>query len=315
MRDRRRLVGACLLLLLLTAFVPAQVPAPGPPAPPQDPLQSGGEELELNADLVLVSAVVTKASNSGKLIRNLTASDFTILDNGVPQEVAFFGDETTPLDVIFLFDASDSTQFRQQFQREALSTFLRTLLRPNDSAAVYWFTNQVHVEQDFTSDPRALLSAISRIPSGGATALYAGIGVASGKIAARAGRRAIVVLSDGRDTFSSIRLDEALQLAQRADAVIFGVNPSFAKWGVTPEYKANDPLEYLASETGGEVYYTAKPDDVEDVLSRLSGRLRERYVLGFYPTAQDAKGSFHRLTVRVNRKNTRVESRTGYFSR
>jgi Ca-activated chloride channel family protein len=238
-----------------------------------------------------------------------------VLDEGVPQEVAFFGDEELPLDVVFLFDASQSVRFRQQFQREALSAFLRTLLRPDDSAAVIWFSNRVRVEQDFTSHAGLLMSAIDRIPSGGATALYAALAAASERVGARRGRRAIVVLSDGRDTFSDLRLEGALELAQRADAVVYAVNTSYARWAVTPEFRRNDPLEYLASETGGEVYYTAHPDDVEQALSRLSGRLRERYMLGFYPTHAGEAGRFHRITVRVARKDARVEARSGYYAR
>ena len=313
MREPRRAWAVTLLLLLAVGVVPAQVPAPGGTARRE---QEPDGAVHLAADLVLVSAVVAKAGDDDKLVRHLTATDFTILDEGEPQEIAFFGDDTTtPLDVVFLFDASDSTRFRQQFQREALATFLRTLLRPGDRGAVWWFSNKVHVEQDFTADPRLLLAAIDRIPSGGATSLYAAIDEASRRVSGRSGRRAIVVLSDGRDTVSNLRLEDALAGAQRADTTIYGVNTSMPEWAATPERRRDDPLEYLATETGGQVYYSSNPDDVEEVLSRLSGRLRERYVLGFYPPDGPGTGKFRRLTVLVRRKNARVEARSGYYAR
>jgi VWFA-related protein len=317
MRGTRRALVAASLLVLIVGLAPAQVPAPPPPPLPPSPQQEEpAGDVQLAADLVLVSAAVAKAGDDDKLVRNLTAADFTVLDEGEPQEVAFFGDDaTTPLDVVFLFDASDSMRFREQFQREALSTFLRSILRPNDRGAVTWFSNAVRVEQDFTAEPTLLLSAIDRIPSGGATALYSAIVDASSRIARRPGRRAIVVLSDGRDTFSNLRLEDALASAQRADATIYGINTSFPAWAATPEHRRDDPLEYLASETGGQVYYSSDPDDVEDVLSRLTGRLRDRYVLGFYPTAARTNGRFRKLTVLVRKKNVVVEARRGYFSR
>jgi Ca-activated chloride channel family protein len=288
--------------------------APRASAPTQDPGQADGE-VQLHSDLVLVSAVVTKSLTSDKQVRGLELHDFTILDEGVPQEIVFFGGEAQPLDILFLFDASQSTRFRQQFQREALAAFLRTVLKPADRAAVFWFNDAVHVGQPFTESAGAVLAAIDRIPSGGATALYDAVAVASGEMRSRSGRRAIVILSDGRDTFSDRRLDEALASAQQADVVVYAINTSYAGWAVTEQYRRNDPLEYLASETGGEVFYASSPDEVEKVLSVLSSRLRDRYLLGFYPAAEAAGGRFRRIRVTVDRKNARVFARSGYYGR
>ena len=182
-------VFAASLLAILVSGGFAQTPIPPPPptppetAEPQGPVTppdaktstgpategSQDADIRLATDLVLLSAVVTKGPDSDRLIPNLKLNEFEIFDDGVRQEIAFFGNENYPLDVIFLFDASQSTKFRQQFQREAVSAFLRNLIRPTDNAAIYWFSNKVHVEQDFTSAPGPLLSAIYRIPAGGAT--------------------------------------------------------------------------------------------------------------------------------------------------
>lgn len=312
---------AALAALLLAATAGAQVPetrprrhAPLAAPPAQDTVREDDEEaLELSADLVLVSAVVTKAGDE-KPLRNLTVADFTVLDEGAPQRIEFFGDETLPLDVVFLVDASDSLKFKQKFQREALAAFLRGLLRSKDRASVAWFNDRTRVEQGFTSDQEALLRAIDRIPQGGATALYDAIVEASSSMGTQTGRRAIVVLSDGRDTFSNTRLDEALRRAQGADVVLFAINTSFPAWSVTPEYRANDPLEFLAEETGGEVFYPGDPEDVERTLRLLSSRLRERYVLGFYPTSTARNGRFRKVTVQVSRKNVEVRARAGYYA-
>lgn len=322
-------VCAALVLASLVSVGIAQTPMPPPPVAPdageptlQDPTTDASQDpgsqdadLKLVTDLVLLSAVVTKGPDSDRMIPNLKLNEFEILDDGVRQEIAFFGNENYPLDVIFLFDASQSTKFRQQFQREAVAAFLRNLIRPKDNAAIYWFSNKVHVEQDFTALPGPLLAAIDRIPAGGATSLYSAVVAASNDMIVRSGRRAIVILSDGRDTFSSARLFDALKAAQIADVVIYGVNTSYAAWAVTPQRKANDPLEYLASQTGGEVFYSANEQDIEKVLSRLSGRLRDRYVLGFYPSAPGGEGRFRRLKVNVTKKDAYVMTRSGYYGR
>ena len=176
-----------------------------------------------------------------------------------------------------------------------------------------WFNDRLYIQQDFTSDPNKLLAAVDRIPSGGATALYDAIVKSAQQMRGRVGRRALVIFSDGRDTFSSTRLEQALKKAQAEDIVIFGVNSSFPAWSVTPEYQANDPLEFLASETGGEVFYPSDEDSVEKTLKLLSMRLRERYVLGFYPTGP-RNGRFRRITVSVAKKNASVRARAGYYA-
>jgi Ca-activated chloride channel family protein len=325
---RQRALAVTLALAAASANAAGQVPAPASPnrerprrvlpapllansevADPGD----AGEELKLTTDLVLVSAVVTEGPHSDEAVKNLKASDFQVLDEGVPQQIEFFGDETLPLEVQFLFDASESLKFKQGFQREALASFLRGLLRPGDRGSVVWFSDRVHVEQDFTPHAEALVVATQRIPNGGPTALYEAVAQGADRMVASKGRRALVVLSDGRDTFSDTRLDQALKRAQAADVVIYGINTAFPSWSVTTEFRQNDPLEFLAAETGGEVFYAGQPEEVQTALALLSSRLRERYVLGFYPSGK-RNGRFRRLSVRVNRKNARVIARTGYYA-
>ncbi len=315
--SRPRRVGANALQTPTPAgLAPASAPgviervasAPPPPARTDD-------QVELNSDLVLVSAVVTTGPDGADLVRGLKSNDFSIFDEGVRQEISFFGDESLPLEIIFLVDASQSMQVHKTFQREAMGTFLRTLLRPTDHGAVYWFSDLLLVLLDFTDMSGSLNSAIFLFPCGGATALYSAIAASSNKLATKTGRRAIVVLSDGRDTFSGIRLEDALRQAQSTDTAIYAINTSFARWAVTEEYRQNDPLEYLATETGGEVYYISNPDDVEEALSRLSGRLREQYVLGFYPSAERNAGKYRHLKIRLNGHDGSVIARTGYYSR
>jgi Ca-activated chloride channel homolog len=320
MRVRVQPAFAHLLVAVLALTGAAQTPrsagssAKAVSAPSDASRDDAQDALELDANLVLVSAVVTKGGEDGKPLRGLTARDFSVADEGVPQQVAFFGDETLPLDVEFLFDASDSMQFREAFQRAALASFLRGLLRPGDRASILSFENRVRVEQDFTSDAEALLAAIDRLPSGGATALYDAIVMASDRMANERGRRAIVVFSDGYDTFSNARLETVLKRAQGADVSLYAINTSRPAWSVTDAFKQNDPLEFLASETGGEVYYPGDAKAVLKTLAVLSSHLRERYVLGFYPSVQARDGRFRRLTVTVAHKKASVRARTGYYA-
>jgi Ca-activated chloride channel family protein len=133
-------------------------------------------------------------------------------------------------------------------------------------------------------------------------------------MASERGRRAIVIFSDGYDTFSNSRLETVLKRAQGADVTIYAINSSKPGWSVTEEFKRNDPLEFLSSETGGQVYYPADAKAVLKTLGILSTHLRERYVLGFYPSALARDGRFRRLTVSVAGKNAAVRARTGYYA-
>jgi VWFA-related protein len=296
--------------------------APKPPAAtpitaatPAAPVAEQEDAVKLAADLVLISAIVLKDEDSTKLVSNLGVDDFVVLDEGKPQLVEFFGDETMPLDIVFLFDASQSVEFRQKLQRDAMYTFLTGLLLSKDFGSVIWFNNKTYLGADFTSSEGRLMAAVDAIPAGGATALYDSIVVAASRLATRQGRRTILILSDGRDTFSDTRLEQALAAAHGADVVIYAINTSYPAWAVNEEFKRNDPLEYLAEETGGEVFYINKPEQAGDLLEVLSKHLRQRYTLGFYPTDLARGRPYRRLQVQVKKRGTRVLARAGYYAR
>lgn len=277
-------------------------------APPQPEL------VELHADLVTVTATVV--SLSGQPVPELTAHDFEIQEDGVPQSIMTFSrHEHLPLSLVMLVDGSLSMKPRLNFQKEVLARFLRTIVRPIDRVAIVRVGTDVVWQQPFTADLGRLLSAIGRLNAEGATALYDAVQSAADTLTWAAGRRVIVILSDGRDTISRTTLSAALERLQQADVVVYAINTSGRSVSANLRELAGErALERLCTQTGGQVFFPDRLDELDSVLVRLAEQLRTQYVLGYVSTNDVRDGSYRRLTVRVNRPHLLVRARDGYYA-
>lgn len=278
------------------------------------PTMGQGEVVELRADLVTVT--VTVASPSGKLVSELKANDFEILEDGVPQTITTFSSHShMPLSLVMVFDVSLSIRSRMNFQKGALAGFLRAIVRPADKVAIFSVSTDVVMQQPFTSNINELLLAIDRVDAKGATALYDAIAAAATALNARPGRRVIVILSDGRDTISRVTLSEALKRVQEADAVVYAINTSGRPASANVRDLAGErALETLCNQTGGEVFFPEKLEELDPVFARLADQLRTQYVLGFTSSNETRDGSYRHLTVRVKHPGVYARAREGYYA-
>jgi Ca-activated chloride channel family protein len=270
--------------------------------------------VELRADLV--TATVTVASPKGTLAKDLKAEDFEILENGIPQRISTFSRHAEmPLTLVMVFDTSGSIKSRLNFEKDTVARFLRTIMRPIDKVAIISVNTDVILQQYFTSSVNQLLAAIDRLSAEGATALYDAIEAAATALRARQGRRVIVILSDGRDTISQTTLNVALRRAQQADVVIYAINTSGQPASAnTRDLAGERALETFCNQTGGEVFFPNRLEELDPAFSRLADQLRTQYVLGFYSTNEARDGSYRRLAVRVKRPNLFARAREGYYA-
>jgi Ca-activated chloride channel family protein len=196
-----------------------------------------------------------------------------------------------------------------------MARFLRAMVRPIDSVAIVSVSTDVIWQQPFTADLSQLLSAIERLNAEGATALYDAVEAAASALNRTSGRRVIVILSDGRDTISRATLASALKRTQEADAVVYAINTSGRPASANVRELAGErALERLCNQTGGEVFFPDKLEELDPDFARLTDQLRTQYVLGFASTNEARDGSYRRLTVRVNQPNLFARAREGYYA-
>jgi Ca-activated chloride channel family protein len=269
-----------------------------------------------NVNLVHVVATVKNAA--GQLVGGLQKADFEIADNGVRQEVAVFERQTEqPVSVALLIDTSGTTGKDLKYETDAASRFLRALLTegsPKDAVQLYSVNADVRVLCDFTHSYASLIQPFRMLRSEGATALFQSIAWASEALEKREGRKVILLVTDGDDTYSRITAPQALEAAQMADAIVYSVvvvpitNPAGRMIG------GEHALIYMAEGTGGRVFMPTLGPEMDKAFADIVSELRTQYMLGFYPhNVPLTKERFHKLQVKVNRPELQVSSRNGYY--
>lgn len=269
-------------------------------------------------DVRLVRVLATVKDARGALVGSLGKDDFTLSDNGAPQEIALFERESAqPLSVSLLLDTSASTGIELKYEVESVRRFLKALFQegnPNDALSFYTFNWEVTQQVNFTRRLARLEGVLKSIRPEGGTSMYDAIYLAAEALESRDGRHVMVIVTDGGDTTSTKRFKDAVQAAQTADAVIYPIL-------VIPI--ANDPgrnvggenaLETLAEQTGGRVFAPSVGAALDSAFEEILRDLRTQYLIGYYPkNVPRSKERFHKLDLRVNRPGYRVQARTGYF--
>ena len=277
----------------------AQVPSSTPP-PTDDPEATKVFEVRL-------PVTVTQKK---QLITGLARGDFQIFEDGVQQEVTFFSDEKTnpPVYVGVLMDTSPSAAGKINFSKEAAKNFIYTVTRlRKDKAAFMTFDHEVVLRQDFTDKLDLLDRAVDRVKKPGSqTALYDAIWQFSDeKLRNVPGRRVIVVISDGDDTFSRADLRDAIDIAQRTETTIFGISTKAGFLGTVPGVEAGTVkdsgdkfLTRLCEETGGEAFFTGDMLALERAFKKISEELRSQYLITYRPANQNYDGRDRKVEVR-----------------
>jgi len=282
--------------------------------------QGLGETIKINSSLVAVPVSVTDAA--GHPVRNLTAEDFQLEEEGKRQQVVSLGNPgKTPVEIALLFDITGSVFDLFQFQRQAALRFLKEALKPNDAVSI--FTIGVRpklVRSRVVGVNKAIAAAQSIQPTKQATSFFDTVVEAArylGKTAAPGARRVIVVISDGEDMLSeNYGLSDAMKELQRFDCLFYSINPSGPSIRLNKiSTRGQDGMVSLASATGGAAFLPEGPKDLNEVFGRIAAELQAQYLLGYYSTDERTDGRFRKIIVRVPRQpGLRLRARQGYYA-
>ncbi len=296
-----------------SAALPGGAAAAPPPAPDDVPLTTITKRVDE------VNVVFTVTDKRGHFVKDLKQNDFRVMDDNKPaQSIRSFRNETNlPLRVGLLIDASNSVRDRFKFEQESAIEFLNQIIRPNfDRAFVIGFDTTPEVTQDFTDNTEALSKGVRMLRPGGGTAMYDAIYYACrDKImaydkGATATRRAIILLSDGEDNQSRVSREEALEMAQKAEVIIYAISTNTS--GI--KLKGDKVMEYFAEQTGGKAFFPFKIQDVSDAFSQIQDELRSQYAVSYKPADFMFNGKYRKIDILADNKKYKVRSRKGYYA-
>lgn len=342
---------ATVLLISLAGFfsVNAQQTPPDPvtkaPSPtPTPPVKDEDEVIKVDTDVVNV--LFTVQDHNRRLLTSLKQADVKILEDGAPQQITAFSRQVDlPLSLAILIDVSVSQQRTLPEEKAAAISFLETVVRPaKDEVSVISFTGESTLEQGMTNNLPRIRHAIERVqfvpPSGyigggviagtppisgdnqavqGSTAIWDAIWVTSDEIlgpAPEKTRRAIILLTDGVNTFGKKKLDDAVQAALRSEAIIYsvGIGDNF--------YSGVDrgSLNKISERTGGRAYFPKDERELRDAFAQIQEEMRSQYLLAYEPTNQARDGSYRKIEIQLvnpqlQKDKIKVTHRQGYFSK
>lgn len=265
-----------------------------------------------------VNVLFIATDRHGKFVRNLNQSDFSIVDDHKPVEsiLAFRRETDLPIELGLLMDVSGSVQSRFGFEKEAATGFLQHIIRPEyDRAFVVGFNKDSHLTQDFTDSVPALAAGVQRLSNGGGTALYDAIYKACKEKLLREHsdhpiRKALIVVSDGEDNQSEYTRAEAIEMAQRAEVLIYAISTDDS--GLI--LRGDKVLEDLASATGGRAFFPYKMKDITRSFAAIEDELRSQYDVAYKPSGFDADGRYHSIEITALKKDLQVRARRGYYA-
>jgi len=295
------------------------------PAVPQEPSQ--GPALKVNVNLVNLFATVRDKNK--RIVPDLKQEDFKIFEDNQEQKIAFFSKEVTlPITLGLLIDTSGSEQNRLGAEQEAASRFLERVMKKGDEAMVISFDLDVDLLADFTDDRAQIERAINKarigavsggvitpgtIPQGsntGGTHFYDAVYLAcNDKLATEAGRKALIIITDAQDEGSRLRLEEAIESAQRTDTVVHVLLVHDPGYSWRP-----DVAKKLSDETGGRTIEVSSEKRLNEAFDQISEELRSQYTVGYYPTNTRKDGYFRKVKVETSNKDYKVLTRKGYYA-
>jgi VWFA-related protein len=266
-----------------------------------------------------VNVVFTVSDRHGRLITDLKKNDFKVLDDGrANANIRDFQRQTDlPLRVGLLVDASNSVRDRFKFEQESAIEFLSQTIRPkSDKAFVVGFDATPEVTQDFTADTEALSKGIRMLRPGGGTAMYDAIYFACRDKLAKeprtgAMRYALIVLSDGDDNQSHVTREEAIEMAERAEVIIYTISTNITG----SKGNGDKVLKYISETTGGRAFFPFQITDVANAFGEIQEELRSQYALSYHPAGLNSDGRFHTIEIlALNHKHLKVRARRGYYA-
>jgi VWFA-related protein len=321
-------------------------PSPSPSPRPTDEVPQDSDEV-VKVETNLTNLFFTAADRSRRFVNTLKAEDIRVLEDGQPQEIFTFQQNIDlPLSIAILIDTSISEERTLPDEKIAARAFLEAVIRSaKDEAAILSFTGETTLEQGFTGSIPRLSRAIDRVefvpPSGyvgggvivngtppisgtnqslaGSTAIWDAVWATSEELVSTSAehtRRAIILLTDGEDTSSHMKMHEAIERAQKADAFIYAI-------GIGDRYIANvdeSSLRKIAEQTGGRAYFPKREQDLRDAFAQIQRDLREQYLVAYSPSNKSRDGSYRRIEIQLvnpelKQQNLKLNYRSGYFAK
>jgi len=321
---KRRLAAALMAVL----WVSPVRPQTNDTAPKKDSAAQENSPKSIKVQVNLVNVLFTVTDKKDRMILDLKQDDFRLFEDGQPQTIRFFSRETDlPLRIGVLIDTSNSVRERLRFEQEAAIDFLNDAVRPGqDQAFVVGFDVEPQVVQDYTDDLDKLSTAIRGLAAGGTTALFDAIYESCQKKMQVSPppepylRRVLIIVSDGRDNTSEHSREEALSMAQHAEAIIFaistnnsGTNTAGAR--MPSSFSQGDKtLIRLAEQTGGRAFFPFEASDLASSFQEIARELRSQYSLAYVSSNQAHDGTFRTILVETAEKGMRVRAKAGYYA-
>src|ERR1700682_4986349 len=331
---------ALLLMLLFAGLSAASAQQSAPPPdqnqnrPDQDQDQSAAT-LKVNVNVVQLFFNVK--DKKGALIPNLTKEDFQIFEDGTPQTVKYFNAESNlPLTLGIMIDASGSQRNVLDMEKEVGAAFLRQILRDKDEAFVISFDISVDLLQDFTRDVHRLQTALNKakvnvdytsggIPGMGGgpvpthnapgTLLYDAVYLAGHDMLAKeVGRKAMILLTDGQDEGSRLKIQDAIEAAQKSDSIVYVLLCADRGFYGGMGYFGESDMKKLTEQTGGRLINVGnKLDKLKEAFDQIAAELRSQYNIGYTPTNTKQDGSYRKLEIKC-KQNYKIQARSGYYA-
>lgn len=318
------------LLLLVCALAVASAfsgesyaqpqPKPSPTPSVNDPQES------ITTFIRRVRLPITVVDKKGQFVPGLTKNDFLVFEDRVPQTIETFSDdlgESLPLYVAVLMDTSPSTAGKLKFEQESAMNFIQSIVRPRRDRALFaTFDHEIDLKQDFTDKLDLLDRAVFGVKKlGTQTALYDAIWqFCDEKLRSAVGRRVLVVITDGEDTYSRADIRDAIDIAQRTETTIFAISTKAGFVSAVPGVEAGQvkdkkdrALVTLAEETGGAAFFTGDMLSLERSFTKISKELRAQYLVTYKPINDRYDGSFRKVEVKLaGGNNLKVRTKHGY---
>ena len=299
--------------------VSAQKPKASPSPTPATENPQGIEKIAIRR----VRLPITVTDKKGNFVPGLAKGDFTILEDRIPQTIETFSDDlsqTTPLYVAVLMDTSPSTAGKLKFQQESAMNFIQTVVKPRKDRVLFGtFDDEINLLQDFTDKLDLLDKAVYGVKKmGKQTALFDAVWqFCDEKMRSVPGRRVLLVVTDGEDTYSRANIRDAIDIAQRTETTIFAISTKAGFLGTVPGVEAGQvadkkdkDLQTLAEETGGTAFFTGDMLSLERSFTKISKELRAQYLVTYNPTNKSYDGSFRKIDVKLSDGHNELKVRT-----
>lgn len=339
----RLLIGILSLALIASAITltpgtaaqsqsrPRQQPQPTPTPQQVD----AGDVVRVDTELVTLTATVTDPR--GRYRADLRQSDFTIYEDGVKQELAYFNTgDRVPVSVGILFDTSGSMIDKMEGVQDAVQHFVRSVA-PGDEIFLIRFSDDAELVRDFTDDRQRILRAVEGLEPQGSTALYEAVLLGLQKVISGKNRkRALLLLTDGNDTASSVKFNDVLTLARKSEVIIYALGIGHGEKGSYGHDASGGILSGIlgrrdkdevdmkvlngfADATAGRAFYLENAheggrDLVDEAAAEVASELKQQYTLGYRPTNKRHDGSFRQIKVEVADRSLHVRTKGGYYA-